>query len=238
LLLAPLCRGDDLRLLAFALLALAVQWVQMAVTVNAGASVHHIILLWPLPMIAIGVSFAAASRRLGKAGLPALAVLLAAALAAGGLQLNEYYRMAWRDGGSANWSDAIFRLSDYLKDRQAERVFSADWGITDSLRLLNRGQLRLDFIYDAIPRDTSPPDLPRIRAAVSRPGAVFLAHAPQAEVFPGSSEKLVEAARQAGYRKELLANIPDSFGRPVFEAYRFVAAPAPAAAARRGASTP
>ena len=36
LLLAPLARGRDLRAILFALIVMAVQWAQMAITVNAG----------------------------------------------------------------------------------------------------------------------------------------------------------------------------------------------------------
>ncbi|MGD0497339.1 MAG: glycosyltransferase family 39 protein [Bryobacteraceae bacterium] len=221
LLLTPLCRGGELRAILFALIAMTIQWVQMAITVNAGGSVHHTILLWPLPMMVIAVSFAAASRRLGRAGLPAAAAVLAAMLAAGGLQINEYYRMAWRNGGAQNWSDAIFGLSDYLDGVHARQIYSADWGITDSLRVLNRGRLPLNNIYDAIPRDQSNPDLGRILNAVSQPDHVFLAHVPGSEFFQGTDAKLVQAAQDAGYRREMLALISDSYGRPFYEVYHF-----------------
>ena len=64
LLVAPLARGHALRAILFALLAMALAWIQMAVTANAGGSVHHAILLWPFPEMVIAVSFAAASRTL------------------------------------------------------------------------------------------------------------------------------------------------------------------------------
>src|ERR1039458_5753066 len=57
--LAPLARGDALRAIVFALVAMAVAWIQMAITANAGGSVHHTILLWPLPQLIVAVSFAA-----------------------------------------------------------------------------------------------------------------------------------------------------------------------------------
>src|SRR5207302_11187398 len=76
LLLAPLARGAALKAILFALVAMVVAWAQMAVTVNAGGSVHHAILLWPLPEMVIAVSVAAASRRLGRAGVPTLAAVL------------------------------------------------------------------------------------------------------------------------------------------------------------------
>jgi len=77
LLLTPLARGDALKAILFALVAMVVAWAQMAVTVNAGGSVHHAILLWPLPEMVIAVSFASASRRLGRRGIPVLAAALA-----------------------------------------------------------------------------------------------------------------------------------------------------------------
>ena len=83
LLLAPLARGPDLRAILFALIAIAVQWARMAITVGAGGSVHHAILIWPLPQMLIAVSFAAASRRLGRAAQPVAAGALAAFTLAG-----------------------------------------------------------------------------------------------------------------------------------------------------------
>src|ERR1035438_10846524 len=56
LLVAPLARGHALRAILFALLAMAIAWAQMAITANAGGSVHHAILLWPLPQMVIAVS--------------------------------------------------------------------------------------------------------------------------------------------------------------------------------------
>src|SRR5262249_10265340 len=76
LFLIPLARGGALRAILWALLAMTIAWFQMAITVNAGGSVHHAILIWPLPEMVIAISFAAASRRLGRAGVPALAAIL------------------------------------------------------------------------------------------------------------------------------------------------------------------
>src|SRR5205823_15091101 len=111
LLLAPLASGDALRAILFALTAMIVAWVQMAITAKAGGSVHHAILLWPLPQMLIAISFAAASRRLRTAGIPAVAAILAVMMISGLLVTNEYYSLIVRNGGNQNWTDAIFRLS-------------------------------------------------------------------------------------------------------------------------------
>src|SRR5262249_24710559 len=62
------------RPILFALLAAAIAWLQMLLVKDVGGSVHHVVLLWPLPTLIIAVAFAEASRRLGRIGTPLLAV--------------------------------------------------------------------------------------------------------------------------------------------------------------------
>jgi len=221
LLVAPLARGGELRAILFALIVMAVQWIQMAITVGAGASLHHTILLWPLPQLAAGVSFAAASRRIGRAGLPVAAAILAVSMASGALQINEYYRHAWRNGGSASWTEAIYPLARYAAGAKASAIYGVDWGILDSLRLIGEGQLPLDPVFGAISPDLEAGDLPRVMKALADPNALFLTHSTQFEFFAGRNEKLIKIAGTAGYRSDMVASFSDSFGRPIFEAYRF-----------------
>ena len=223
LLLAPLARGHALRAILFALLAMALAWAQMAITANAGGSVHHAILLWPLPHIVIAISFAAASRRLRGAGIPALAVVLAVLMVSGLLVTNEYRVLILRNGGSQYWTDAIFRLADYMKGVSPSNVFCVDWGIMESMRLLSRGKLPLRVGTDPIAKpalDTA--DREFLARTISGPGHMFINHTKDFEFFPGVNDKLVKYAADAGFRREVMAVIPDSFGRPVYEVYRFV----------------
>jgi 4-amino-4-deoxy-L-arabinose transferase-like glycosyltransferase len=223
LLLAPLARGDALRAILFALIAMAVAWAEMAVTANAGASVHHTILLWPLPAMVIAVSFAAASRRLGRAGIPSVAVVLVVLMVSGVLVTNEYYTLMLRNGGSQNWTDAIFTLSDYMKGVSSDGVYCADWGILDGLRLLNRGKLPLNVGTDPIRKpELSPDDRDYLNRMISEPDHVFIAHTVDYEFFQGVNAKLLRYAADAGYERAMMAVIPDGWGRPVYEVYRFV----------------
>lgn len=224
--LAPLARGDALRALAFALIALAVAWVQMAITANAGGSVHHTILLWPLPQLVVAVSFAAASRRLGRAGLPALAVAGAAMVISGVLVAAEYQYVSFRYGGSPVWTDAIFGLRDYMKGVHTGNIYCVDWGILDSLRLLSDGTLPLLVGDDPISKpELSVQDRGPVERMVADPGAVFIAHTKDFEDFPQVNNKLVKFARGIGYQRQMMAVIPDTYGRPAYEVYRFVATP-------------
>jgi 4-amino-4-deoxy-L-arabinose transferase-like glycosyltransferase len=224
LLLAPLARGHALRAILFALLAMALAWIQMATTANAGGSVHHAILIWPLPQMVVAISFAAASRRLRAAGIPALAVILAVLMFSGLLVTNEYHARIVRFGGSPNWTDAIFRLNDYMKGASPSNVFCMDWGIMDNMRMLTRGKLPLrvgtDPIYKKALDDT---DRQYLAKTITGPGNVFVNHTRNFEFFPGLNDKFVKYAAEAGYHREVVAVIPDSFRRPVYEVYRLSA---------------
>ena len=222
LLLAPLARGNPLRTILFALIAMLVAWLQMAVTANAGGSVHHAILIWPFPQLVIAVSFASASRRLRTAGIPSLAVVLATMLVSGALVTNEYFALAIRNGGAPNWTDAIFRLSGYMKGVPSDYVFCVDWGILDSLRLLNRGNLKVRVGTDPIAkRELTTEDTEYLRQMISGPGNVFINHTKDFEFSEGVNDKLVKYAAAAGFERQIMAVIPDSNGRPVYEVYHF-----------------
>jgi hypothetical protein len=194
----------------------------MAVTANAGGSVHHAILIWPLPQMVIAISFAAASRRLGAAGIPAVAAALAVMMIAGLLVTNEYFCLIVRNGGSQNWTDAIFRLSDYLKTQSPANVYCVDWGMTDSLRLLSRGRLPLRVGTDPITKHAlDDKDRELLGKMITSPGNLFINHTRDFEFFKGVNDKLVNYAADAGYRRDVLTVIADSNGRPVYEVYHF-----------------
>ena len=223
-LLAPLARGDALRAILFALIAMAVAWVQMATNANTGGSVHHTILLWPFPQMVVAVSFAAASRRLSRAGIPALAVVTAVMAISGVLVANEYYYMSYRFGGAPVWSDSLFPLSGFMKGVASGSVYCVDWGILDGLRYLNHGKLKLAVGSDPISKpQLGPGDRETVLRMLADPGAVFIAHTKDFENFQGANDRLVKFAAAEGFRRDMLAVISDSFGRPAFEVYRFAA---------------
>ena len=220
--LTPLARGRDLRAILFALIAMAVAWIQMATTPLAGGSIHHTILLWPLPAMVMAVSFAAASRRLGRAGIPAVAVILAVLVASDVLVTNEYFWKSVRNGGSHTWTDALFPLSADLMAMRPAAVYCADWDIFESLRLLDRGALPLFSGMDPAPApDMSPVDRRWLLGMIAAPDTVWVTHVPDFEFFPAVRPKLDRFAAAAGFEHRLIEVIGDTHGRPTFELYRF-----------------
>ena len=215
LLLTPLARGMARKWILFAAITMALAWIQMAFTAGAGGSIHHVVLLWPLPQMIVAISFAAASERLGRAGIPTFAVISAAMILAGCLVINNYYAVMVRNGGEQAWTDAIFPLADYLKRAPTNSVNCVDWGILDSLSLLGSGKLPLRVASD-------PNDRASLEQLISNPRGIFVAHTKQFEFFTGVNEKVIRFGEDSGYRRELLTVISDGYGRPTFEVYRFV----------------
>jgi 4-amino-4-deoxy-L-arabinose transferase-like glycosyltransferase len=225
LVLMPLARGDALRAIFFALIAMAVAWIQMATNANTGGSVHHTILLWPFPQMVVAISFAAASRRLGRVGIPTLAVVTTVMFVSGVLVANEYFYVSYSFGGAPAWSDAIVPLSDFMKGASAGTVYCVDWGMLDPLRFLNRGKLKLAVGSDPISKpQLTPEDRAAVLRIISDPGAVFIAHTKDFENFPGTNERLVKFAAAEGYGREMMAVISDRYGRAAFEVYRLTPA--------------
>jgi hypothetical protein len=221
ILISPLAGWNAVRTVLFCLIAGAVAWFQMAIGAQTGASIHHTILLWPLPQTIIAVSLTGVSYRLGRAGAPALAAVTLVMMASGALVINEYYRAAWRNGGGQAWTDAIFGLSDYLKREPPRIAYCLDWGMLDQLILLHRGRLNVEWGADQVSKpELTVEDRRDLNAMIANPGGVFLAHTKEYEFFPGYSDKLLQFAEAAGYRREDLTAISDRNGRPVYQVYR------------------
>jgi Dolichyl-phosphate-mannose-protein mannosyltransferase len=199
----------------FSLVFSTVGWLAMALTKDAGESAHHLVLLWPFPILFVATALAS---------LPWRPVTLAAGC---GLMLmnlvvfNQYLFQFERNGANGYFTDAIFSLCAGLPPKQP--LYVADWGIWNSLVLLDQGRLDLrDATQQLKAAEVNQDSLSAVEAMVSDPNGVFLGHVPGSEAFPVMAANLNDAARMMGYRKELLRTVADSNGRPVFEVFRFV----------------
>jgi len=196
--LAPFAGSAARRGVAFALVAMGIAWTGMVLS-GGGGAVHHTILLWPLPALAMAVAFAGASRRFGLAGLALVVVLLAASQFA---VTSEYYVQMVRNGATGSWTDAIFPLAESVKAPPAKQVFCVDWGILEGLRFLSKGRLPLRQAYGAIAKAEA-------AAMVSDPANIFIGHTKNA------------FTAESGYSRQVLTVISDGYGRPTFEVFRF-----------------
>ncbi len=200
----------------FSLTFAAVAWLWMAMTHDAGAGAHHVVLLWPFPIL-----FAAAAVR----KLPAWAVLAAGiALVSQNLVVdNQYLAQLTRNGAHNTFSDAIFPLSEALDDSVGNAIYVTDWGMFDSLNLLHRGRLPLRAAAGPfVPATPDPEQTAEAQRMLLDPKGLFIGHVPGQEAFPDVRQHVDQLAQKAGFRREVVRTISDSNGRPMFEISRAV----------------
>jgi hypothetical protein len=216
--------------LLFCLTAMAVAWFQMAITKGAGLGAHHTVLLWPLPHWFLAVALVQASAwtplQWKKVGAWALAAAMVFLVSENLLLTNEYLYQLTRYGALGAWSDAIYRLSDEVSSIQPEHFVVDDWGIAKALLVLRGGRVPLlmaddSFLAPGITEARREWDHARLV------GDVWIGHTPQYQQTAGANERIVQAARAAGFEKQIIKTVANRSGRPVFEIFRFVRAAAP-----------
>jgi hypothetical protein len=199
----------------FALLALLITWLQMALTTGAGAAVHHIALLWPFHFLLIAVVLHHVLPR--RAAFAAIAVLCVMHV----LVMNHYVVTLIRNGSTVRWTDAFPALSTKLAESSHAKIFTADWGILETLNLMSEGELPLQDASYALRKDGQASNTQALEHLLATAGAVWVSHTPGNEQIPGVNQALDRAALRLGYSKEVLRTIQDRNGRPIFDIIRF-----------------
>jgi hypothetical protein len=221
LLLTPaLWRTRSRPVLLISLIAMSIAWIEMAVTKGAGAAAHHTVLLWPLPHIFLAVAFAEASGRMRGYGTALLGIGIAWLISLNLLVTNQYLYQFARNGAAGSWSDAIYPLSDALRRSGAARIGIADWGMLNSLVVLNEGRLPVEWVAESFrPGRTDLPPAPNLPADR---GALWVSHTAGNEQFQGVNAGLAAFAERAGYEKRRVTLIYDRNGRAIFDVFRLV----------------
>jgi hypothetical protein len=218
----------------FCLVTMAVAWLQMACTKDAGLGAHHVALLWPFPHWFLAVAFVGAASFVDAARplqwKRAGAILLAAVvsfLAIDNLLLtNEYYYQLAGYGANKSWDDAIFRLSQEAGRIQAPELTIYDWGIINQLVVLHRNRLPLYFAD----RSFLTPAMSKIDAEYLTRRLtedVWIGHTAAFEEWPGVNEKIERGAEAQGFERRMIETVPDRNGRAVFQIFRFVKSSTP-----------
>jgi hypothetical protein len=201
----------------FAAIYLAVVWGQMAIVPNTGATLHHVILLWPFPHFLIAVAGVQLADRYGRY---AMAAALVAVVGCNLLVINNYHADLVTRGTTVIWTDAINPLFEYLDSLGSQQIVAVDWGYGTTLCLLSDGQMPLHDISFAL-LNPSPGETTFIRSLIAKPDTVFVDHMPDGEQFPAAHENLERIAAGAGYTKEVVDVITDRNQRPRFEISHF-----------------
>jgi hypothetical protein len=205
----------------FALVFMPVTWIQMALTRNAGGSVHHAVLLWPFPQFVVALALAEASRGWKRWGSVAFGTVVAFLCVTNLLVTNQYLVCLIRYGPTVAWTDAIYPLSNSLAN-ETRGVMVMDWDIYDPLLLLHGGGVNMHAGFFQIMNDAPGQAEQAIDSMLAEQGAVFVTHTRDSQFFPLANQKLEAAAAARGYSKQLLRTVADGHGRRVFEVYQFV----------------
>jgi hypothetical protein len=210
-------RTSARRPVQFALVVMAVTWIQMFLTAGAGGALHHVILLWPFQFLVIAAVMVEAARYLGKYaphGIAAITALLAVSNLA---VANHYFVALVRNGPSVRWTDAFPRLNAWLYGAHAKRIVTADWGILETLNLVSEGELPVEDASAALHAGDAGP----IAEKLAAPGVLWVTHGNGYEIWQGVNAALDRLASGLGYSKERLQTIHDRNGRPIFDIFRF-----------------
>ncbi|MCX6608016.1 MAG: glycosyltransferase family 39 protein [Acidobacteria bacterium] len=183
-------------------IAFALGWVAMLPFAMGAGGAHHIVLLWPLPQMMVAAGLCAIPR-VKPAYALAAAVMLVGWSA---LVTNEYYARIVTRGNVAYWSDAMEPLRQLLVETPNDGILVVDWGILGPLRTLGRGELPLQYWET------------RYADRVARnPNHLFVSYVERA----GLPDEKYAALRRTGLREELVTEVADRNGRPVYRVVRY-----------------
>lgn len=202
----------------FALVFSLVAWLAMALTHNAGDSAHHVVLIWPFPIL-FAVAVLDRLPKLLSASTVVVVVLMNLTV------VNQYLFQLNQNGPGVIFTDAIFPLSGALEEHPDQKIYLGDWGMVDSLNFLHQGRLDLRQLGGQLNTETPTPyEAQEIRDALADRGGLLVSHTIGNEIFPDVNKNLVTWLDQEGVRREVLRVINDSNGRPIFEISRIVEA--------------
>ena len=139
------------KIVLFAMIAMTVAWLQMAFTKEAGTGVHHVVLLWPLPHLAIAVVLVEGAARLRRGSAAVYGIVLGILCLSGVLVVNQYLCQFIRNGAAPVWTDAIAPLSNEISRWKYRPILMTDWGMEPTLRMLHEGKVdRLWAVGDVL----------------------------------------------------------------------------------------
>jgi hypothetical protein len=101
----------------------------------------------------------------------------------------------------------VYGLADGLKEAHASQVLLPDWGVTDTLCLLNRDNPQAHPVEEPF--------------VVSDANAIWADHTPGHEVSKGVHDRVLAAAQSAGLEPVMLKTYYDRNGRAMFQTFKF-----------------
>lgn len=204
-------------------LAIIAAWAQMAWTRDAGGSVHHAILLWPLFHLQAALAAAAVLERARRKAAVALLAVFGLCTVSNGAVLSTYAAHFAAYGPQPVWTNASRTLVQFLEAQPGRAAFPADWGILHEIIFYGNNRVPMIGHADGIVLrvDQDPHAAKELEAALADPKQLFITFTEGRDVFPDTRRKLIAFAQARGYRWQSVALIADRHGVPVFEIHAF-----------------
>jgi hypothetical protein len=213
-----LAKSSERRWILFFLISASLAWLQSAITVGAGRSIHHAVLIWPLLYAGLGICAAAVSHRAHRIGVPAMGAMLVLFSLAGLWRINLTYANLLNYSPVVAFSNADAALSAYLKTAGIQRVLTTDWGIEKPVAVRAANLRTMDESFSLRAKTPIGEDLFHCQA----PECVLVGHTDARELMRNNQFLRAWLQERHMERREL-AVIADTHGTPTFEVFEVVA---------------
>jgi hypothetical protein len=139
--------------------------------------IHHMVLVYPFPQLAVALAVTRLSRRGLAAGL--FILLLVSQI----LALCATQQLIRQTGGRGWWSDALSAFASQVKARSDLTIVSLDWGFNEQLAFLTDGPKLLEPFWGKWQWDRNSTNV------------IYLLHPPEYSYFPFGRPYLDDALR-------------------------------------------
>ena len=206
-----------------ALLALEALMFFFTLFSPSGLTEQHLVVLWPFAVLVLVLAADWVYQRESKAAKIAAAAGLLL-LACSDVRFDAaYFRMLESTGGVERYTDAIYRLADYLADNKILSPYALSLEMTDSICVATQARVSPvrahNYFFGLSPRLKA-----QYSAIVVEPGARYLMMSDYIRqntgIVFGYYDAFREAARKAGRKLVIEKTIYDRAGDPVYFVYR------------------
>jgi hypothetical protein len=206
--------------LLFLLISGSIGWLESALTVGAGGSIHHVVLFWLNWYLACAIA-AAAIYEYGSSWALKIFVLTATAVLTvrGAVTENALYANLILYSPHARWTTADVALAQTLLKYGVHRAVAADWGIEEPLMI--RSQSSIDISVTGFDLNRGSFDKSTYTNC-AWPACVIVTHTPERSLFSNASFTLQQGIDQQGLRESHGLTIKDTHGFPMFLVSNYV----------------
>jgi 4-amino-4-deoxy-L-arabinose transferase-like glycosyltransferase len=209
--------GRRRKWILFFLVSAIISWFQSAITVNAGGSIHHSVLLWPLLYFALALSLAAIANLTIPLARPLIILVVVIFCIRGILVINRGYANMMSFSPIVQWSNADTLLGQRLENAGIRRAIVTDWGIGAVVAVRTRDEVSIDDqSWQLMDSHYDENAFSNCRA----PECVVISHAPGRAVMEKAAAGLDQGIKSLHLRRSGLSTISDTHGTPTFQLFR------------------